>query len=236
MKMSYRDKCILVALIFIITVLVGGLTIVKSSVQKLNTTTVTYKQKKQEEADVKAKLATKGDLEAQIDSTYKELKKESEYFLPEMKTYQIDQYVSAFFTNLVDGEGIDAEDNSIKIKTLTIEEAEAQDVEYYAYELFNVEYELGTASDLNEARLHAMKGNTEYAVAISEPEQLVVSVVKVGVFSDNFLKYLLVCDKIEEDGKSIVLRELAKESVGEDAEDTFTIYVYQLSDIQKPKY
>jgi len=231
MKMSYRDKCILVALVFIITVLVGGLTIVKSSVQKLNTTTVTYKQKKQEEADVKAKLATKGDLEAQIDSTYKELKKESEFFLPEMKTYQIDQYVSAFFAA-----NEEEEFEGIQISSIEIEEASAEDIEYYAYELFNVEYDLGTATDLNEARLHAMKGNTEYALAVSEPEQLVVSIAKVGVHSQAFNDYLKVCDRIEEDDKSVVLRALAKEDNGEDAIDTFTVYFYQLSDIQKPKY
>lgn len=234
MKMSYRDKCILVALIFIITVLVGGLTIIKSSVEKLQATTITHKQKKQEEADVKAKLATKGDLEKQIDDTYKELKKESEYFLPEMKTYQIDQYVSAFFAGSEE-EG----DEGLVIKSLSISEATAEDIEYYAYELFHVEYELGTATDLNEARLHAMKGNTEYAVTTSEPEQLVVSIASVGVKGDDFGKYLKVCDKIEDDNKSIVLRSLAKEggSGGDkESEDTFTIYVYQLSDIQKPKY
>lgn len=237
MKMSYRDKCILVALVFIITVLVGGLTIVKSSVEKLQSTTATYKKKKQEEADVKAKLATKGDLEAQIDEAYKELKKESEYFLPEMKTYQIDQYVSAFFASSEEAEeGAEEEDDGLKIKSMSIEEASAEEVEYYVYELFNVEYELGTATDLNEARLHAMKGNTEYAVSASKPEELVVSVVDVGVYGDSFDKYLKVCDKIEEEGKSLVLRSLAKEEAKEGAEDTFTIYVYQLSDIQKPKY
>ena len=231
MKMSYRDKCILVALVFIITVLVGGLTIIKSSVEKLQTTTVTYKQKLQEEADVKAKLATKIDLETQIEDTYKECKKLGEFFLPEMKTYQIDQYVSNYFK----GSGEEG-DEGLEIKTMSIEEASAEDIEFYTYELFNVEYELGTAADLNEARLHAMKGNTEYAVATSDPEQLVVSVVSVGVYGDSFDKYLKVCDKIDEDPKSIVLRALAKEDTGEDAEDTFTIYVYQLSDIQKPKY
>lgn len=234
MKMSYRDKCILVALVFIITVLVGGLTIVKSSVQKLQTTTVTYKQKVQEEADVKAKLATKDDLETQIEDTYKECKKIGEFFLPEMKTYQIDQYVSAFFKGNPEEEG--EENEPVEIKTLEIEEASAENVEFYTYELFNVKYELGTASDLNQARLHAMKGNTEYAVATSKPEQLVVSVVSVGVYGDYFDKYLKVCDKIEEDPKSIVLRGLAKEDSDEDAEDTFTIYIYQLSDIQKPEY
>ncbi|MBQ9079154.1 MAG: hypothetical protein IJY29_06260 [Ruminococcus sp.] len=234
MKMSYRDKCILVALVFIITVLVGGLTIIKSSVEKLQTTTVTYKQKLQEEADVKAKLATKGDLEQQIEDTYKECKKLGEFFLPEMKTYQIDQYVSAYFKGDPEAEGEGNE--PIEIKTMSIEEASAEDIEFYTYELFNVEYELGTAADLNEARLHAMKGNTEYAVATSDPEQLVVSVVSVGVYGDSFDKYLKVCDKIDEDPKSVVLRALAKEDSDEDAEDTFTIYVYQLSDIQKPKY
>lgn len=234
MKMSYRDKCILVALVFIITVLVGGLTIIKSSVEKLQTTTVTYKQKLQEEADVKAKLATKSDLEQQIEDTYKECKKLGEFFLPEMKTYQIDQYVSAYFKGDAEAEG--EENEPLEIKTMSIEEASAEDIEFYTYELFNVEYELGTASDLNEARLHAMKGNTEYAVATSDPEQLVVSIVSVGVYGDSFDKYLKVCDKIDEDPKSIVLRSLAKEDSGEDAEDTFTIYVYQLSDIQKPKY
>lgn len=226
MKMSYRDKCILVALVFIITVLVGGLTIVKSSVQKLNTTTVTYKQKKQEEADVQAKLATKTDLEQQIDDTYKECKKIGEFFLPEMKTYQMDQYVTNIFT-----------ENEIEIAGMSFEETEAADVELYAYELFNVEYELGTASDLNEARLHAMKGNTEYALAVSEPEQLVVTILTVNVKQTEFNKYIAAADKIAEDERSIVLRNLSKEGgTGDDAKDNFIIYFYQLSEIQKPKY
>ena len=235
MKMSYRDKCILVALVFIITVLVGGLTVIKSSFEKLQTTKVTYKQKLQEEADVKAKLATKSDLEAQIDATYKECKKINDFFLPEMKTYEIDQYVSAFFAGNPESED-ELEAEGLSIKTLEIAEAEASEVEFYTYGLFHVEYALGTASDLNESRLHAMKGNTEYAVATSSPEELVVSIVSVGVYGDSFKKYLNVCDKIEDDTRSIVLRSLAKEDSGEDAEDTFVIYVYQLSDLQKPKY
>jgi hypothetical protein len=63
-----------------------------------------------------------------------------------------------------------------------------------------------------------------------------LQVISVGVYGDSFDKYLKVCDKIDEDPKSIVLRALAKEDSDEDTEDTFTIYVYQLSDIQKPKY
>lgn len=228
MKMSYRDKVILTVLVFLITVLVGGMTVIKSSVQKLQTTTVTYKQKKQEEAAVKAKLATKQDLESQIDSAYKECKKLGEFFLPEMKTYQMDQYVSHIFT-----------ENEIDIADMQFEETEAEDVEYYAYELFNVEYPLGTASDLNKARLHAMKGNTEYAFAVSAPEQLVVTKLTVSVKSTDFEKYIAVCDVIADDSKSIVLRNLSKDSgSGDDegASDKFVIYFYQLSEIQKPKY
>ena len=228
MKMSYRDKVILTVLVFLITVLVGGMTVIKSSVQKLQTTTVTYKQKKQEEAAVKAKLATKQDLESQIDSAYKECKKIGEFFLPEMKTYQMDQYVSHMFT-----------ENEIEITDIAFEETEALEVEYYAYELFNVEYPLGTASDLNKARLHGMKGNTEYAFAAATPEQLVVTQMTINVKATDFEKYIAVCDLIADDSKSIVLRNLSKEESGGDAEDSkdkFVIYFYQLSEIQKPKY
>lgn len=228
MKMSYRDKVILTVLVFIITVLVGGMTVIKSSVQKLQTTTVTYKQKKQEEAAVQAKLATKQDLESQIDAAYKECKKLGEFFLPEMKTYQIDQYISHIFT-----------DNELEVKSLSVEEASAEDIEFYTYELFNIEYELGTAADLNKARLHGMKGNTEYAFAVAEPEQLIVSKVTVEVKTAEFEKYLVACDTIADDSKSIVLRQLSKDSNSEDGEDStdqFVIYFYQLSEIQKPKY
>ena len=227
MKMSYRDKVILTVLVFLITVLVGGMTVIKSSVQKLQTTTVTYKQKKQEEAAVQAKLATKQDLESQIDSAYKECKKIGEFFLPEMKTYQMDQYVSHMFT-----------ENEIEITDIVFEETAAEDVEYYAYELFNVEYPLGTAADLNKARLHGMKGNTEYAFAAATPEQLVVTQMTVNVKATDFEKYIAVCDLIADDSKSIVLRNLSKENNGgdEDSKDKFVIYFYQLSEIQKPKY
>ena len=227
MKMSYRDKVILTVLVFLITVLVGGMTVIKSSVQKLQSTTVTYKQKKQEEAAVQAKLATKQDLESQIDDAYKECKKIGEFFLPEMKTYQMDQYVSHIFT-----------ENEVEISAVSFEETSAEDVEYYAYELFNVEYPLGTAADLNKARLHAMQGNTEYAVAVSDPEQLVVTKMTVNVKATDFEKYIAICDVIADDSKSIVLRNLSKEDNGgeEDSKDKFVIYFYQLSDIQKPKY
>ncbi|MGN0654948.1 MAG: hypothetical protein ACI4KD_08530 [Oscillospiraceae bacterium] len=228
MKMSYRDKVILTVLVFLITVLIGGMTVIKSSVQKLQSTTVTYKQKKQEEAAVQAKLATKQDLESQIDSAYKECKKLGEFFLPEMKSYQIDQYVSNIFTN-----------NELEVTSVMIDEASAQDIEYYAYELFNIEYELGTAADLNKSRLHGMKGNTEYAFAAAEPEQLIVSEVTVKVKVDEFEKYLVVCDAIADDSKSIVLRQLSKAAGsgdGEGGSDQFVIFFYQLSDIQKPKY
>ena len=84
-----------------------------------------------------------------------------------------------------------------------------------------------------------MKGNTEYAFSVAEPEQLIVSKVSVSVKSDEFLKYLVVCATIADDSKSIVLRQLSKESdsgEGEDSTDRFVIYFYQLSEIQKPKY
>ncbi|MGN0690692.1 MAG: hypothetical protein ACI4KH_09775, partial [Oscillospiraceae bacterium] len=182
---------------------------------------------KQEEAAVQAKLATKQDLEKQIDDAYKECKKLGEFFLPEMKTYQMDQYVSHIFT-----------ENEVEISAVSFEETSAEDVEYYAYELFNVEYDLGTAADLNKARLHAMKGNTEYAFAVSDPEQLVVTKMTVNVKATDFEKYIAVCDVIADDSKSIVLRNLSKENNGdeEDSKDKFVIYFYQLADIQKPKY
>ena len=87
-------------------------------------------------------------------------------------------------------------------------------------------------------------GGTTSKITLSTPQPAIPSAYKELVdmlgqnsgYGDSFDKYLKVCDKIDEDPKSIVLRALAKEDSGEDAEDTFTIYVYQLSDIQKPKY
>lgn len=225
MKMSFRERMVLSVIIFILVAGIGAYVVIVPAWQRMTAASATLGTKIQQKAELDEKLATKDDLEQQIKDAYKKGVSAGDFFLPEMKTYEIDQHLTPIFTK-----------NEIAVKGVSITEATAEKVEFYTYELFAVDYELGTSSDINESRLHAVKGDTEYAVAIAyTPETLILNKVSFSV-SGTFENYLIALDDFEKLNESVVVRAFGKESGSEEeSTDEFVVYVYQLSEIQEPK-
>lgn len=220
MKVSHREKVILMVLIFLIIVGIGGMTLIKSEFQTWRTTCTDLEKKQAEKDAVDAKIATDADLEAQIKEQYKTAEKAQDFFYDEMMTYAVEQELTPIFV-----------ENDIVVTGVQIEEQEATEAEYYLYELFSVDYELGTAADLNESRLHAKKSLAEYVVVVTdEPQQLVLTeiVYKVGGEEGIVWQELIVAlDQISHLDRSIYISDIDDTSV--------TMRVFSLAEMQEPK-
>lgn len=220
MKVSHREKVILMVLIFLIIVGIGGMTLIKSEFQTWRTTCTDLEKKQAEKDAVDAKIATDADLEAQIKEQYKTAEKAQDFFYDEMMTYAVEQELTPIFV-----------ENDIVVTGVQIEEQEAVEAEYYLYELFNIEYELGTAADLNESRLHAKKSLAEYVVVVTEePQELVLTEIAYTVGGEEGIVWqelIPALDQISHLDRSIYISEISDTSV--------TIRVFSLAEMQEPK-
>ena len=220
MKVSHREKVILMALIFLIVVGIGGMTLIKSEFQTWRTTCTNLDKKKQEKKDVDAKIATDADLEEQIKLQYKTAEEAAEFFYDEMMTYEIDQEVTPIFTK-----------NEIPVTGVAINEQTAEAAEYYLYDLFEVEYELGTAADLNESRIHATKGLATYVVVVTDdPQDLVLTEVEFKVGGEDGVVWeelILALDEISHIERSMYITSVDDTSV--------SIRFFSLAEMQEPE-
>lgn len=220
MKVSHREKVILMVLIFLIIVGIGGMTLIKSEFQTWRTTCTDLEKKQAEKDAVDAKIATDADLEAQIKEQYKTAEKAQDFFYDEMMTYAVEQELTPIFV-----------ENDIIVTGVQIEEQEAAEAEYYLYDLFSVDYELGTAADLNESRLHAKKGLAEYVVVVTEePQELVLTEIAYTVGGEEGIVWqelIPALDQISHLDRSIYISEIDDTSV--------TMRVFSLAEMQEPK-
>lgn len=220
MKVSHREKVILMVLIFLIIVGIGGMTLIKSEFQTWRTTCTDLEKKEAEKDAVDAKIATDADLEAQIKEQYKTAEKSQEFFYDEMMTYAVEQELTPIFV-----------ENEVVVTGVQIEEQAATEAEYYLYDLFSVDYELGTAADLNESRLHAKKGLAEYVVVVTDaPQQLVLTEISYTVGGEEGIVWqelIGALDQISHLDRSIYISEIDDTSV--------TMRVFSLAEMQEPK-
>lgn len=212
MKMSYRDRMILLIVIVIALILVGIFLIVKPTTTKIAENRVTLSTVEAEQDRINGIIEQIPKLEEAIKSEYNESKTFAENFTESRATYEAEQFIQEYFNN-----------NSVKMVSLTANESVAEPIEFYSYAPNVVTYPLLEAADLN--------GD----IAIETAEKLKTSTVLTGLEAqevemysleiqfngkkDNILKLI---DDLKSVDKNIIITDLSIDdyTFGENATET----------------
>lgn len=90
MKLSYRDKVIFIAVVVVMVLVAGFFIFVKSALNESQSVKNNLTLKEQERDEVDAKIATLPDLQAQLDSSVKEVDSTQDVFYTEQESYEAD--------------------------------------------------------------------------------------------------------------------------------------------------
>lgn len=221
MKLSYRDKIILTVAVIVITLVLGIFLIIKPAITTFNANQATLTAKQQEMADIDAKIAAAQNIDQKITDAYKEGVKLADFFLPQMNTYETDQFLLPYVSA-----------NNITINSLSLSEPEAVPMENYMYELKKPQYPLLEASDLN--------GELDYNTIVGEAEEY-QNVVKITAVLDCKIKDMEalygLLDDIDNLSKSVIVRSV-EHGEGEDdqqgASGSISIDFYSVRQISEP--
>lgn len=247
MKLNYRDKIILGALLAFVVLLGGFFLLIKPKYTEIKDSKSKLAATQKEEKEVKDKIAEIEPLKKKIKETYDATTKLTDDFVDYNDIYNsraLDQYMQSF-----------AEDNEVKILSLQVKEPSTSNLDYYYFKPTFVGEDMLKQSDLNgdkEKSLEADKAESE-ALKARTKESLISTSYTVNVEGEreNIWNYLKA---LEEQDKTIIvdtasLKEIiidedeAKEQAEKDAADgkeksvpqaQFTISLYSVYDLAEP--
>ncbi len=255
MKLNYRDKIILGALLAFVILLAGFFLLIKPKYTAIKDDKAALTKAEQERDDVDAKIAEIKPLQEQIKKTYDETTKLTADFVAYNDMYnarKVDQYMQHF-----------AEDSEVKIMNLSTADIGTTTLDYYYFTPTFVGDDLLKAADLNgdkqaanaeiSAESESLKSRTKENILSSS------YTISVTGTRENIWNYLKA---IEEQDKTIIINSIAlngivispeqfekqadflgtelsddqKEMLEDDAEATanITITLYSVYDLSEP--
>lgn len=234
MKLSYREKIILIVFVVAITLVAGFFIVIKPAIATNAQYKVDLAAKQTQKAEIDQKIADAEGLKDKIKKAYDETKDISAFFLPEMDTYQVDQYLSPYCAK-----------NNVTITALELELAAPEEVSAYSYELYNVIYSLKDIADINAevpkpADPTAQPAETTAAVPAvpTSPDTLAVTNVTIGI-SGKVEDVLKFADDIKAINKSVIITSISGNGEAEDGKDPegdITIKIFSIKEIEEPKF
>jgi len=234
MKLSYREKIILIVFVVAITLVAGFFIVIKPAIAANAQYKVDLAAKQTQKAEIDQKIADAEGLKDKIKKAYDETKDISAFFLPEMDTYQVDQYLSPYCAK-----------NNVTITALELELAAPEEVSAYSYELYNVLYSLKDIADINAevpkpADPTAQPAETTAATAApvpTSPDTLAVTNVTIGI-SGTVEDVLKFADDIKDINKSVIITSISGKGEAGDGkapEGEITIKIFSIKTIEEPK-
>ncbi len=200
MKLSYRDKVILIAVIIVAILTAGFFIVIKPKIAEVNSANQQLTEKQKELDDLKAKIATLDQLKQTLKDKVKEVEKLQEQFLPEYETYQTDQYIYDILKGA-----------PVTIDKVTMELPVADPVNPYVVHDSNpVAYDLKINADLGNKLpqdiLDAYNGITQDEIPEGEKVRLTKYTVDIQVKDFDDLYDTL--DAIDKDEKAVYVTEV----------------------------
>lgn len=202
MKLNYRDKIILGALLAFVVLLGGFFLLIKPKYTEIKDNKDALLSAEQEKAEVEAKIAEIEPLKSQIKKTYDETTELTNDFVAYNDLFnvrKIDQYMQSF-----------AEDNEVKITSMNASGLNSSTIDYYYFTPPVVGEELKKASDLNGDKMKvqseemaesdALKARTKENI-LSTTYTISVTGTKEHIW--NYLK------AIEEQDKTITINSIS---------------------------
>lgn len=255
MKLNYRDKIILGALLAFVILLAGFFLLIKPKYTAIKDDKAALTKAEQDRDDVDAKIAEIKPLQNQIKETYDKTTKLTDDFVAYNDIYnarKVDQYMQHF-----------AEDCEVKIGSLSATDISQSAINYYYFTPTFVGEDLLKAADLNGDRQAANDELSAESNALKdrETETILASNYNISVTGtkENVWKYLKT---IEDQDETIIintvglsnvifnpeaikkqadvlgeeLTDLQKEQMEEDAEITasFNITLYSVYELSEP--
>ncbi len=236
MKLSYRDKVILIVVIVVAILLAGIFLVIKPKYTDLQASNVRVDAKQAELDQATQKAATLETLKNQLKSDIEEVDELQSDFLFESEygeTYEALQYVMDILA-----------DTEITIQGIDIQLLSARDIDNYTYQKYAAAYQLKLDADIN----NELPPEVEYTLnnswpADTEPAQTIAGTTVEITFTapggtDLDPLYTAV-DSISNDEKTLLISEFSAENstglsvdTGAVAEETvegsMTIYVYEI--------
>ena len=199
MKLNYRDKIILGALVAIVILLAGFFTVIRSRKQDIQDNKATLETARQEKAEVEGKIAEIKPLQDDIQSLYKESSELSGDFVEYNDIYnprKIDQYMQHF-----------AEDCEVKVMSLQTADLSEGTLDYYYFKHELLGKDMLTQADLNGDMQAARDELTAEEDALKDRNQESVLTgkytIQVKGTKENIWKYMQAL----EDQKETILIE-----------------------------
>ena len=224
MKLSYREKIILMIVVAVMTLAVGFFVAIKPKINTISQSKTLLTQKQSEKLAVDEKIKTAEAITKKLKDTYDEDKKLSEFFMPEVNTYEVDQFLSEKL-----------EQNNIKVTGLDLTAMKETDLAFYAPEGKHPVYALQVAADLNGTLPSGYLDSANQTGVNKTCEKAALSVAKISFVAsfDDFKAFLDTIDSLD---KSVIVSELdIKDATLPVVEGTITINLYSLSELPEMK-
>jgi hypothetical protein len=138
MKMSYRDRVILLVVIIIALVLCGIFLIVKPTTTKISTNKASLATAQAEVDRINGIIEQIPVLGETIESEYNESKSYAENFAEGRDPYEADQFIQEYLNS-----------NSIEVSSFSVNEPTTEEISFYSYSPNVITYPLLEAADLN---------------------------------------------------------------------------------------
>ncbi|MCR4889592.1 MAG: hypothetical protein K5979_10520 [Ruminococcus sp.] len=213
MKLNYRDKVILGILLAIVILLLGFFLLIKKTNQEIKDNKAILAEVQQQKDEIDTKIAEIKPLKENIKSTYDETTKLTGDFVQYNDIYnarKVDQYMQHF-----------AEENEVKIKTLSAGELATGGLSYYYLTPKFVAEDQLSQADLNGDRQAANDEKKAESVALAARTQETVLTANYNITvegeKEKIFDYLKA---IEEQDKTIIIKTvtLTNVPIGEKAE------------------
>lgn len=247
MKLNYRDKIILGALLAFVILLAGFFLLIKPKYTDIKDDSDSLTKVQQEKQEVDDKIAEIKPLKEKIKKTYDETTALTDDFVEYndmFNTRKVDQYMQNF-----------AEENEVKVLSLQVREIGTTNLDYYYFKPTFPGEDMLKKSDLNGDRQNAMDEDKAESDALSSraKESVINSTYTINVQGEkeNIWNYMKA---LEEQDETIIIdsvnltnliidEEAAKKQEEEDAADgkekslpkaQITISLYSVYDLAEP--
>lgn len=227
-----KQKKMLYLVLAVLVLIVGFVVFIKPQIEGLNIAKQDLAAKQQEKQEIATKIASKEELEKSIKDAYETAKGFSDFFLPEMENYEVDQYLVPYFTN-----------NQVTVNNLTIEDATEEQLLGYKYELRQVLYTMKNITEIN--------GGTEEQKATEErinntmadiEDTLAVSHISITI-DGSFIQAMQICNDIKDAQKSMIIVGMSGEGgnsekqtgINDKQKITINMTLYTLEKLPEPE-
>ena len=214
MKLNYRDKIILGALLAFVILLAGFFMAIKPKYKDIKDNKDELALAEQEKAEVDAKIAEIKPLKDEIKTTYDSTTKLTDDFVEYNDIYnsrKVDQYMQNF-----------AEDAEVRITSLAVEDLGTEAIDYYYFKQKYVGEDMLSSSDLNGDRQAQLNDEKAEANALSSraKETVMCASYKITVSAEDKEALWKYMQALEEQDETMIIQNVVFTNVpiGEEAE------------------